>query len=203
MYFFIKNSLFFLFSFLLLSFTIYAINGYYSSFNYLLILKYTATELVGLVLFISQFLYVIFENKINNKKILLNVIFYWVLYLFFKLVFKDINELYYFKDLTDFIFLEKIYTKNRLVNPALIYKFFNDVRNWDLDIYQFYSSFTLLLFSISSFICLKDILQKQILIRFISFIFLFLFYLYFWKSLFNVPLFLLSTLILKNRGSKT
>lgn len=200
---FTKSIIFILFSLLLLSFTIFLINDYYNLNIFYLTLKYTSIELLGLVLILSQVIFVIREKINKPYNLVINTIICWIIYLFGKYFFNDKNIIYFFHKNFESIFVERAfiyYDKLNLLNNNLVIDFLLTIHRWDLDNEIPYSSFILLLLNISIFKYFRIIMKEKIVFRFLIFILLFIFYIYFWNILYNVPLFLISIFLLKRIG---
>lgn len=201
---FTKSIVYILFSFILLSFTIFLINEYYNFYIYFLIIKYSAIELLGLVLILSQIFLISKEQQLSLKHIIINAIICWVIYILCKYLFNDKNLIYFFNVVSDNIFIDRgtTYTPNlNIFKINFMKNFLSDIHHWDLNNKVPYSSFNILFFNISFINFIKIKLKDQILLKFVLIILMFLFYLYIWDIVFNIPLFLLGIIMLKGSGT--
>lgn len=200
---FTKSIVYILFSFILLTFTIFLINEYYNFYSYFLIIKYSAIELLGLVLILSQIFLISIEQKLLLKHLIINAIICWVIYILCKYLLNDKNIIYFFNVVSGNIFIDRgiSFTPNfNIFKINFIKNFFYDIHNWDLNNKVPYSSFNILFFNISFLNFIKNKLKDQVLFQFILILIIFLFYVYIWDLVFNIPLFLLAIIMLKGSG---
>lgn len=195
-----KSFLSLIFSFLLSSIVIFFFNNVLTLDNYILLLKYITFELMGFIVFFSQFVFILMNKKFSNFELIINTILCSFLIVIFHYFFIDSNFIYFNSVKQEEIFIARTYSlllKNEILYNRVVQYILNDIHMWDLDSQIFQSSFSLLLFNISVQSFFKRLYNGHTLYRVLVLLFTFAFYLYFWNSTLNLYIFLLSILILK------
>lgn len=200
-----KSILYILFSLLLLSFSLFLYNNFFSLYAFSLSLKYSIYELFGLVLYLSQFLIILREDQISGHDLIVNTFICWVLYFISKYFLYDKNIVYIFHNIPSYIFVdrgEEISSKFDILSFDFMKALYRKIHKWDLSIIIPQSSFILLFFNISINNLFKIKFNNQILLRYLIFVLIFLFTIFIWDYNYNTAIFLLSIIAIKGFGGK-
>ncbi|MBN2617506.1 MAG: hypothetical protein JXR64_04245 [Spirochaetales bacterium] len=191
---FTRSIFYVLISYILLSIILFFNITYYDYNFFKISFEYTFFNLLGLFIFISQFLLVNNSIKIKNLDILINTIILTTIYNICKNIIygKEFEILINIKN-EIFIYRAEI-TKFNFFNINVVKKIIDDVKLWDINNLRFISSFSLLLFNISAQSYFKRKYRYNTLIRVFIVLAIFFFYLYLWN--YNMSLFLIILSIL-------
>lgn len=197
-----RSVIFILLCFLLMSFFVFLTNNNFSFNNFYSVTIYIILEEKGLVIFLSQFLFILLTKNKSVSNIIINIVICWLLYnLIYNLQIDYSftpkinveNELYIFRE-----YLNE--NKFNILNISIIQKIISDVQSWQLVDYSPISSFIILLFCGSTEFFIDRFFRHNYIILVVLILLIFLFMLYIWNYSYNLPLFILSIVLFKWRS---
>lgn len=202
----VTRSIFYiLFSFMVLSFLIFLVNNFYTFEIYLLTVEYTLYEIFGLVLFISQFIFILSKNHISNYDIIINTVVCWLLYMTFTYLLDNSDSFYLLSRAKEDIYINR----GSPVYHELYLLFIKMMKGISIDVYYMYlkniapePAFMLFLLNISLHSFFKRKFKMNIIVRVVILLLVFLFNLYIWNPSYSVYMFIVSFFLLKNFGIK-
>lgn len=190
----ITRSLFLvLISFVIILSIFFLNSNFFTPYQFLNSVNYLIYENFGLVIFLSQFLYVQFNKKLNRVDIIINTVVCTIIFNLIRNFYPDYNDIVLNITESDIIHVKRaVIDQFELRNVEFIQTLLRTAHNWDLTVYPLLSSFSILCFNISLLALIMKKFPNYVLLRSITFISIFLFILYFWDYSINSVLLLLS-----------
>ncbi len=202
----ITNSIFYiLFSFILLTFTLFFINNIYTFYQFQFTMKYVVHENKGIMIFLSQFFYIYSKKNKSTSNIILNVLICLVLFLILKFFFLDQSYSRLLSDVKPELYIYRGYlnlSKFSIFNLKVVKNIIFTIQNWDITNISIISSFVILLFNGSFLSYIDRLYRYNTLLRILALPIIFFFLLYLWNYQYNIILFVLSIYLLKSRRNK-
>ena len=197
-----KSIFYIVLSFAALFVVIFLYNNNYT-INFLFFLfRYTIHELIGLVIFLSQFLYVLLNKNRNNSAIIVYTFVCSIIYYLFDLNLTENDFTYITKvDNSDIQIYREISSS---INSQVLWiinivkEILKDIHRWDPTDYVIISSFSIFLLNISILTRLDRANRYNIIGKVVAIFFLIMFNLYLWNYSLNIIYILFSIILLKN-----
>ncbi|MGL1893712.1 MAG: hypothetical protein OCD02_18880 [Spirochaetaceae bacterium] len=156
---------------------------------------------MGLVLFISQFIYILNGHSKTNKDVVIHSTICCLIFVIFDFFFIDYDYVSLVKNsVIDFhIDRDDVYTQGIFILESIKFKeMYNHVHNWDIKEYIALSSFSLFLFNLSVLVSLDRLFKFNTILKVLAIILTFLFNLYIWNYQLNILIIILSFVLLIN-----
>lgn len=195
----LKSLLYILVSYIIISTTIFFYNNLFTIDHYFLTLRYTYHELMGLVLFLSQFIYITNGSNKSNRAVVIHSLICTTIFVLFDYLFLDYDNVSLTQERVSNIYINRDYLQFSKINfPGISYlkKIFSSIHHWDITEFLAISSFSLFMFNISIQVCLDRLYRLNTIIKVLAILCVFLFNLYIWNYTLNLYLLIFSFILL-------
>lgn len=174
----------------------------FTSYQFLNSINFLIYENFGLVVLISQFIYVLIFKTLNHKDIILNTVICTIIFNLIYIFYPDYNNIVLNISNKDGLHVERaVIHQLDLLQIDFIQIFLKRVHTWDLIHYPILSSFSIMIFNISLLTVVSKKFHNYLLLKCLTFISVFMLIIYFWHHSLNSVL-LLSSLLLIGVGEK-
>lgn len=189
-----------LFSFIFLLFVLFLYNENYTLTEFISTTRYIVYETRGVVIFISQFLYLSFKKRRSNREIIVNILVYWIIYNIFSLVFIDNNSIRLNPLEMKEIFVERAdFTQFNIFEFDIIKRLLLSIENWDLVTHVYSSSFCLILVNGALLAFMERRFSGNFVIKFIVSLAYLLFVVLLWNINYSILFFIVGIYLIEER----